>query len=104
MPQKQKENIVLPESSPAERERKRQMIGTLNKEKREALEITIDNFAYEAGVSRSNLIRVENGKNHSIETLLIILHSLSISEADFFSLVQERLAEQKATEKKAKSQ
>lgn len=104
MPQKQKENIVLPKSTPAERERKRQMIGILIKEKREAMEITIDNFAYEAGVSRSNLIRVENGQNPSIETLLIILHSLSITEADFFILVQERLAAQKASEKKSKSQ
>lgn len=100
MPAKQKENIEVPRSTPADRERKRQLVGALIREKREALAITIDDFAYQIRISRSNLIRVENGSNSSIETLFIILCGLGITEAAFFAIIQERLSDTQQSEGK----
>lgn len=100
MPQ-QKENIKLPRSLASDRELKRTLMGTLIRELREARDITYENFAAETGISRSNLIRVENGQNPSSDTLDIILCGLSITDVEFYTIIHDRMkAEKKAAEKK----
>lgn len=97
----QKENIKLPRSLASDRELKRKLMGEFIREMRESREITYENFAAETGISRSNLIRVENGQNPSSDTLDIILCGLSITDVEFYTIIHERMkAEKKAAEKK----
>ncbi|MGN6416020.1 MAG: helix-turn-helix domain-containing protein [Pseudobacter sp.] len=54
-------------------------IGKALQERREQVGITLDNLAYESGVSRSTLTRMLDGEEVNVRNLLKVVYSLNVS-------------------------
>lgn len=54
-------------------------IGKVLKEKRKQMEISLDDLAYESGVSRSTLTRMLDGEDVNVRNLLKVAYSLNLS-------------------------
>lgn len=54
-------------------------IGKILKEKRIQMEISLDDLAYESGVSRSTLTRMLDGEDVNVRNLLKVVYSLNLS-------------------------
>ncbi|QEC43881.1 helix-turn-helix domain-containing protein [Pseudobacter ginsenosidimutans] len=54
-------------------------IGKILKEKRKQMDISLDDLAYESGVSRSTLTRMLDGEDVNVRNLLKVVYSLNLS-------------------------
>lgn len=54
-------------------------VGKVLKEKRKQMEISLDDLAYESGVSRSTLTRMLDGEDVNVRNLLKVAYSLNLS-------------------------
>lgn len=59
-----------------------------------------DNIAWDLGLSRNQISRIERGKNITLETLLFMLDAHGVSLAEFFAEFEEK---RDATLKKVKN-
>ncbi|MBO9634356.1 MAG: helix-turn-helix transcriptional regulator [Chitinophagaceae bacterium] len=53
--------------------------GKALKEKRKQMDISLDDLAYESGVSRSTLTRMLDGEDVNVRNLLKVVYSLNLS-------------------------
>lgn len=53
--------------------------GKVLKEKRKQIDISLDDLAYESGVSRSTLTRMLDGEDVNVRNLLKVVYSLNLS-------------------------
>lgn len=84
MGRKAKKRVIVPTISDKEIDTIHLTIGKIIKTKREALDSTIDDFAYQVNLSRSGLIRIEKGQDLTIRSLLKVLRGLNITPEEFF--------------------
>lgn len=54
-------------------------VGKILKEKRKQMDISLDDLAYESGVSRSTLTRMLDGEDVNVRNLLKVVYSLNLS-------------------------
>jgi predicted transcriptional regulator len=54
-------------------------VGKVLKEKRKQIDISLDDLAYESGVSRSTLTRMLDGEDVNVRNLLKVVYSLNLS-------------------------
>ncbi len=54
-------------------------VGKVLKEKRKQVDISLDDLAYESGVSRSTLTRMLDGEDVNVRNLLKVVYSLNLS-------------------------
>lgn len=92
MARKAKQKIVIPTISDKEMDSIHLHIGKLLKAKREALGATIDDFAYQANISRSGLIRIEKGQDLTVRSLLKVLRGLSTTPEELFKAIPTKPA------------
>ncbi|NML21803.1 helix-turn-helix transcriptional regulator [Pseudoflavitalea sp. G-6-1-2] len=87
MGRKAKKRVIVPTISEKEIDSIHLAIGKIIKTKREALDSTIDDFAYQVNLSRSGLIRIEKGQDLTIRSLLKVLRGLNITPDELFRTV-----------------
>lgn len=54
-------------------------VGKALREKRKQIDISLDDLAYESGVSRSTLTRMLDGEDVNVRNLLKVVYSLNLS-------------------------
>lgn len=54
-------------------------VGKALREKRKQMDISLDDLAYESGVSRSTLTRMLDGEDVNVRNLLKVVYSLNLS-------------------------
>lgn len=85
MARKAKQKVIIQTISDKEIDAIHLAIGQSIKAKREAIGITIDDFAYQVNISRSGLIRIEKGQDLTLRSLLKVLRGLGTPPEDFFN-------------------
>lgn len=80
-------NTVATELEPDELKKQLRQIGTTFKRLREE-RTTIDAFAYEANIARSNINRADQGKDMKLSTFLKLVHGLGLTPEEFFREVK----------------
>lgn len=83
MRKKRTGKTVAPELASDQLEKQLRQIGTTFKRLREE-RTTIDAFAYEVNIARSNINRADQGKDMKLSTFLKLVHGLGITPEEFF--------------------
>lgn len=88
MKKENKEQLIAKELSNAEVEKILLAIGRLIKTTREK-RTTLERFAYEINISRSQMSKYEAGGDMFLSTFLRVLHGLDITGEEFFSELEK---------------
>lgn len=90
MARKAKQKVVIPTITEKEIDAIHLTIGKMLKERREALNATIDDFAYQINISRSGLIRIEKGQDLTLRSLLKVVRGLGTTPEELFSSIPHK--------------
>jgi transcriptional regulator with XRE-family HTH domain len=90
MARKAKQKVVIPTISDKEIDAIHLAIGKTLKARREAIEATIDDFAYQVNISRSGLIRIEKGQDLTLRSLLKVIRGLGTTPEEIFSAIPHK--------------
>lgn len=90
MARKAKQKVIIQTISDKEIDAIHLAIGKTLKAKREAIGVTIDDFAYQVNISRSGLIRIEKGQDLTLRSLLKVLRGLGTPPEDFFNALPQK--------------